>query len=226
METLRLFQIPLFPNGFDMTLLPEFISFFSGATLTEQKYHIVADINFGGFDLRLDLTADKHHPFNHRGGENAQATVTASIGGLSMTALKATGLHAPVADFLQDLHDPSQSQDALVDLAEPGPIRVKPAGVTGGTGGDKLYVPGVHTIFDLRGVPGQELVELKHGDKVEVSDEKFHNIADLRHHLTNDSHGGWLLAAPNEMANSIDLQLANGHPLTEAQALSYLMLDA
>ena len=118
------------------------------------------------------------------------------------------------------------NQLVKIDLAKPGPITVKLAGSTDGIGGDKLYVPSVHATFDLRGVPGDELVQLKHGDKVEVSDEQFHNIGDLRHDLTNDGNGGWLLTAHNDMTNSIDLQLASGHQLTQAQALAYLMLDA
>jgi hypothetical protein len=226
METLRLF--PLFPD-FDMHLLPVFLAEFGAATLTEEKGSIFADVIVGSFDLQLKLVADQHHPFKYRvihgqkmaiSGDIAQIAVTASSPGFSLTALKATGLHAPVADFLHDLLG-LESQDALVDLAEPGPITVKPAGL-----GDTLYVASVHARFDLRGVPGHELVELKHGDKVEVSDEKFHNVNDLKHDLTSDGHGGWLLAEHNDMANSIDLQLANGQHLTKAEAFTYLMLDA
>jgi hypothetical protein len=234
MEVLKLFEIPLFSSGFDMTSLPVFLELLAGATLTERKTHIVADFNYSGvLDLRLDLTADKQHPFKYHqmngqkvaiGGDIAQATVTASFGSWSGPALKATGLHAPVAEFLQDLVA-LDSQDALADLAEPGPIRVKPAGSTG-TPGNKLYVPGVHAIFDVRGVPGLETIELKHGDKVEVSDERFPNIKALTHDLTSDGQGGWLLMAPNHASDAIDLQLANGHALTQHQALAYLMLDA
>jgi hypothetical protein len=217
-----------------MTSLPIFLELLAGATLTEKKYHIVADFNYGGvLDLRLDLMADRQHPFQYHqvhglkvavGGDIAQATVTATFESFSGPALKATGLHAPVADFLQDLVA-LDSQDALADLAEPGPITVKPAGSSGGPG-NTLYVPGARAIFDVRGVPGPETVHLKHGDKVEVSDERFHNINALRHDLTSDGNGGWLLAAPGHTADSIDLQLANGHPLTQHQALSYIMLDA
>lgn len=231
METLRLF--PLFPDGFDMHQLPVFLAVFGGATLTEGKGHIFADIIEGSYDLRLDLTADKHDPFKYRvihgqkvaiSGDIAHIAVTASSPGFSLTALSASGLHAPIAEFLHDFMS-LHSQKALVDLAKPGPITVKPAGSTDGLG-DTLYVPGVRATLDLRGVPGHELVELKQGDKVEVSDEQFHNIGDLRHDLTNDGNGGWLLTAHNDMTNSIDLQLASGHQLTQAQALAYLMLDA
>jgi hypothetical protein len=235
METLKLYAVPLFPDGFDMRLLPSFLSLLSGATLKERSHDIVADITDGAFDLRLDLRADAKHPFEYRevGGHKiavagiiAEASVTASLDGTTYKALEATGLHAPVADFLKDL-TAGQSQEALVDLAEPGPIEVKPAGVTGGgLGGDTLYVPGVHALFDLRGVPGHEVVELKPGDKIEVSDEQFHNVNALRHDLVSDGSGGWLLAAQGDTVNSIDLQLASGHPLTKAAALSLLMLDA
>ena len=235
METLRLF--PIFSQGFDLqTELPFFLGLFSTATLTEKPGHILADIPYdgGALDFRIDMTADKQHPFKYHvvngqkvviGGDIGQIAVTASSGSATITALTATGLHAPVTTFLHDLLGGNTGK-ALVDLAKPGPITVKPAGATDGMGGDILYVPSVHALFDLRGVPGHELVELKAGDKVELSDEKFANLNAIRHDLASDGHGGWLLALPNDTVNSIDLELANGHSLTKAQAISHLILDA
>src|ERR1700736_6362460 len=127
MEVLKLF--PLFSGGFDMTSLPSILSLFTSATLTEDKHHILVDINFGSLDLRLDLTADSHDLFKYHtvsgqkeaiGGDIAQVTVTATAPGFSLTALKATGLDAPVKVFLHDLLS-SNSQKELADLASPRP---------------------------------------------------------------------------------------------------------
>jgi hypothetical protein len=231
MEMLKLY--PIFSTGFDMTLLPSILSLFNGATLTENSHDIVVSANFGGLELQLDLVADPHDPFKYHsvngqktvvGGDIAKVTVTVASTLISGLALKATGLDAHAKVFMHDFLA-AQYERSLIDLAKPGPITIKPAGSTTG-GGDTLFVPGVHAIFDVRGVTGHEIAELKHGDKVEVSKEVFHNKTILGHDLTDDGHGGWLLAVPGDMTNSVDLELASGHAITKAQALSYLLLHA
>jgi hypothetical protein len=233
METLKLY--PIFPQGFDMTIAPFLLGQFVGPTLTEGRDRITASIFYADTTLKFTITlfADPAHPFEYRivhghkqpiSGEIAGITVGASNGALHELALSAQGLHAPVVDVLQDLLT-ADSTDALVDLGEPGPITVKPAGSTNGQG-DLLWVPTVRAIFDVRGVPGHEVVHLKQGDKVEVSEELYHNRQYLTHHLTSDGMGGWLLAPHAGAPNTVDLELANGHALTQAQALSHLMLHA
>jgi hypothetical protein len=152
METLKLY--PLLSRGFDMTLLPNILGLLGQLgtpTLTEDKHHIYADVLYLGLDFRLDLEAASGHPFEYRHvhGQTkliGEVAATASSPGFNLTVLTATGLHAPVVDIVNDVLS-SQYQEVVVDLAEPGPVTVKPAGATDGMGGDKLYVPGVHAIF-------------------------------------------------------------------------------